>query len=169
MLRLYILRHAKSSWAQAGVKDFDRGLNSRGASDLPKIAAMMKERGYLPPQVYCSPALRTRLTMHGIILAYSDPPRIDYVDRLYSGAADAYVNCLMMHERPEPVMFVGHNPSVAEFAHMMIRSGDDAPMRALSEKFPTGAMAVIDFEMGAWSELGPNGGYLVDFVRPADL
>ena len=169
MLRLFLLRHAKSSWAEAGVKDFDRGLNERGNSDLPKIAAMMKDRGYLPRQIFCSPARRARITLHGIMQAYSEPPNIDYIDRLYSGDADAYINCLRIHSRDEPVMFIGHNPSLMEVAQVLVRNGDPGPLEILSRKYPTGALAVIDFEMAQWSELGPASGFLSDFVIPADL
>lgn len=151
------------------MKDFDRGLNKRGSSDLPRIAAMMKDRGYLPPQVYSSPSLRTRLTVHGVVLAYVDPPRIDYVDRLYTGGAEAYVNCLVGHAKAEPVMLVGHNPSIAELAHMLTAGGDAEPLRRLATKFPTGSLAIVEFDISEWSTLAPNSGYLVEFVVPSDL
>jgi phosphohistidine phosphatase len=169
MLRLYILRHAKSSWAEAGAKDFDRGLSERGTADLPKIAAMMRQRGYLPPRILCSPALRTRLTVHGIVNAYQTPPVIDYVDRLYTGGAEAYINSLIRMETADPVMVVGHNPSVGELADNLVAHGDPEVLARLEEKFPTGALAVIDFDIASWQELAPNGGRLVEFVVPREL
>jgi phosphohistidine phosphatase len=169
MLRLYILRHAKSSWAEAGAKDFDRGLSERGAADLPNIATMMKQRGYLPLHIVCSPALRTRLTVHGIILAYQSPPVIDYVDRLYSGGPEAYINTLLRIEKAEPVMFVGHNPSVGELAAYLVGGGDPQALAQLEAKFPTGALAVVDFDIEMWRELAPRSGELVDFVIPREL
>ena len=169
MLRLYILRHAKSSWAEAGAKDFDRGLSERGTADLPKIAAMMKQRGYLPPRILCSPALRARLTVHGIVNAYQNPPTIDYVSRLYSGGAEAYINSLIRMETAEPVMVVGHNPSVGELAGTLVASGDPSALAHLEEKFPTGALAVIDFDISNWQEMAPNAGRLIDFVLPREL
>ncbi|MEM7463986.1 MAG: histidine phosphatase family protein [Pseudomonadota bacterium] len=168
-MRLYILRHAKSSWAETGAKDFDRGLNERGSSDLRKIAAELREREYLPPQVYCSPALRTRLTMHGIILAYDDAPNIDYVDKLYSGDTLSYVDCIRRHPERQDLMIVGHNPMCAEIALQLIGDGEPKHLQAVSNKYPTGALAVIDFDIDDWNAIATKSGYITDFMLPREL
>lgn len=169
MLRLYILRHAKSSWAEAGTKDFDRSLNERGSHDMQKLAPVLRERKYLPGHVYCSPSLRTRMTMHGAILAYDTPPVIDYVDGLYSGSVDTYMKVIKGHAKAEPIMLVGHNPSSGELAVRLAGSGPEQMMAKMSAKFPTGTLAVIDFAADDWARMEAGKGKLVDLVLPREL
>lgn len=169
MLRLYVLRHAKSSWTEPGKSDFERGLNDRGLTDLPKIAAMMRRKHYLPDRVICSPSLRTRLTLHGIMDAFATPPAVDYVDDLYSGGVDAYFDCLRAGGPGELIMIIGHNPMCEAFSSALAGSGDAAPLAAMASKFPTGAMAIFDIDATAWSEVGPKSGAVIDFVMPRDL
>jgi phosphohistidine phosphatase len=166
-MRLYILRHAKSELAAPGMKDFDRGLGKRGADQLRQLVPVMRERNYLPKQVYSSPALRTRLTMHGIILAYGIPPKIDYVDKLYSGDTLSYVDCVRRHPVAEDIMIIGHNPMCAELAVQLVADGKTDALQVISQRFPTGALAVIDFDLPGWNEIGVKSGYLADFFLPA--
>lgn len=170
MLRLYILRHAKSAWATPGQTDFDRPLNDQGAEDVPLMAAAMQEKDYLAGQIYCSPALRTRLTLHGVMGAYKDhPPAVDYLDELYSGDMSNYLETIEMHPDSKAIMLIGHNPMCEATASTLAGSGDSAPMAALRQKFPTGSMAVIDFDLASWDQVKPKAGYLTDFLMPRDL
>ena len=169
MLRLYILRHAKSSWATPGQKDFDRPLNEQGAADLPMIAAAMQEKSYLAGHIYCSPALRTRITLHGVMAAYKDPPAIDYRDDLYSGDLSSYVEAVRQHPAGDSVMLIGHNPMCEVTASTLVGNGDAHAMAQLRRKYPTGALAVIDFDITSWDQLKPGSGYLTDFIAPRAL
>ena len=64
MIRLYLLRHAKSSWSDPSLHDFDRPLNKRGRKDALKIARAIEERGYQPgTESLCSTAKRTKETL----------------------------------------------------------------------------------------------------------
>ena len=168
-MRLYILRHAKSSWAETGSKDFDRGLNERGSTDLQKISSEMRHRGYLAPHVYCSPALRTRLTMHGAILAYETPPKIDYIDKLYSGDTLSYIDCIRRHPGTDELMIVGHNPMCAELALQLVNDGEPKALATISQKFPAGALAVIDFDIEGWDAIATKSGFIADFMLPKEI
>ena len=169
MLRFYLLRHAKSSWAEPGQRDFDRGLNQRGNDDLPRIAAAMREKGYLPDHVYCSPTLRTRLTLHGIMSAFATPPNVDYVDNLYSGGVAAYLDCLRHHAQDNAVMIIGHNPMCEGLSMALAGTGEKEPLAMMSVKFPTGALAVFDLDVPDWSKVDNGSGHLVDFLVPKEL
>ena len=170
MLRLYILRHAKSAWATPGQKDFDRPLNDQGSADLPLIAAAMLEKSYLAGHIYCSPALRTRLTLHGIMAAYKEhPPAVDYRDDLYSGDLSSYVEAARQHPGTDALMLIGHNPMCEATASTLVESGEVAALGELRRKFPTGALAVFDFDIASWDQLKPQSGYLTDFVTPRSL
>ena len=47
--------------------------------------------------------------------------------------------------------------------------GPSEPLAALREKYPTGALAVLGFPDGPWSDLKVGSAKLLDFVRPRDL
>jgi len=167
LLRLFLLRHAKSSWAMPGQRDFDRPLNERGRGDLPKIAALMSRRGFIPGHVYCSPAARTRETLAGILPAFSSAPGISYESSLYQGDARTYYDCLRDHGEAEALMIVGHNPACEELAVWL--AGGGAGAASIEEKFPTGALAVIEFDAATWPAIQPSGARLADFVAPAAI
>ncbi len=166
MLRLFVLRHAKSSWADPGKSDFDRTLNSRGAGDLPATAAILREYADLPEQIFCSPARRARLTLDGVLAAFKAPPRIDYVAELYSGDVSAYFNCLRKHEGPGPIMIVGHNPMCHGVALMLAGDGEPEALAALAGKFPTSGLAVLEFAGASWSQARRHSGFLRAFHFP---
>ena len=179
MLRLYILRHAKSSWALPGVTDFNRGLNDRGNNDLPKIAKLMITKSYIPDQIYCSSAVRTSRTIEGIRseIQNSDhhndvPPRmpVEYIENLYSGTIDNYLSVIKSHnDNNQSLMLVGHNPTCHSLTSQIIADGKKKAVAALAYNFPTGALAVIDIEAECWANIEEQTGYLRDFVLPRKL
>ena len=175
MLRLYILRHAKSSWATPGKSDFERGLNQRGTKDLEKIARIINERKYYPDKIYSSSSHRTRTTIEGIneALAQMGSPEqmpVEYSEDLYSGSVDTYLSTLKTHQdNHHALMIVGHNPTCHALAAGLIGNGDKDALDDLSYNFPTGALAVIDIEAEKWSKIGNDTGFLKDFVLPRNL
>jgi phosphohistidine phosphatase len=54
-------------------------------------------------------------------------------------------------------------------AGLLAARGDRRARARMSAKFPTSALAVIDFEVADWSALGEGEGRLVHFVTPASL
>ena len=66
----------------------------------------------------------------------------------------------------ERVLMLGHQPGIGAFAERLLAEAPDDPDFA---KFPTGATAVIDFDVPAWPEVGWGGGRLADFVVPRSL
>ena len=169
MLRLYLLRHAKSSWAEPGQADFDRSLSPRGADDVPKIAAAIRRKGYLPGHIYCSPTLRTRVTLHGIMSAFDNPPNVDYDENLYSGGVTAYFDCVHRHPAKDALMIIGHNPMCEDFSAALAKTGEPEAIARMSIKFPTGALAVFDLDASDWSKIERGCGHLVDFIVPREL
>ena len=64
--RLILTRHAKSSWDDPAMADHDRPLNDRGKAAAADLGAWLASRGYIPGEVLCSDAQRTRSTWSGI-------------------------------------------------------------------------------------------------------
>lgn len=169
MRRLILLRHAKSDWPE-GIADPERPLAPRGRQAAPRIGRYLFTEGLIPDRILLSPARRTRETwdlvsaeMRGIPAAVSEP-------RLYEASATRLLSVL----RDQPadshtLMLVGHNPGFENLAEALIQHGSAAARGALEEKFPTGAVAVIDMPVDDWSAIVPETGRLDRFVTPRML
>ncbi|MFK5979249.1 MAG: histidine phosphatase family protein [Rhizobiaceae bacterium] len=169
MLRLFILRHAKSSWATSGISDVQRSLNERGLKDLPNISNMMLKRNFNPEHVYCSPAKRTRMTLAGLFSDTASMPAVTFSEFLYSGGAQDYLEAIIAHKKTESLMIIGHNPSVQILAHQLAKGGETVLLDELAVKYPTGTLSIIDFDIEEWGSLTIGSGHLVDFIKPRDL
>ncbi|WP_075997987.1 SixA phosphatase family protein [Salaquimonas pukyongi] len=169
-MRLIILRHLKTGWALPGQRDIGRQLEPRGIADAEIVAGWIGEHGLTPGHVYCSEAVRTRQTLDAITPAFEQAPGITHHPDLYSGTADDYLAVLESHGEAETLMIVGHNPSCAALANMLLdRNAALAPgseKASIAYKYPTGAMAVFDFDIENWQDLRPGTGNLVHFLTP---
>ncbi len=168
MLRLYILRHAKSAWPMPSTGDHDRPLNQRGKGDLPNIAAMLVKRDYIPELAFCSSAQRTLETWQGVERSLPDC-KMEVRHDLYESNARKYFSVITSVASISPVMLIGHNPVCDELTRLLITGDGEAAGRFLPSHFPTGGLAVLDFDVGRWSDIQPTTAYLVDFVRPKEL
>ncbi|MEM7301102.1 MAG: histidine phosphatase family protein [Pseudomonadota bacterium] len=168
MLRLFILRHAKSSWALPGVPDHDRPLNDRGKRNLPLIEKALLDRQYHPKIVICSSSARTIATKDGVQAAL-DGATITIDSELYHGSPDTYIQTLKATPERKSVMMIGHNPSCDELVRGLCAPTGDVMQNYLSRHFPTSGLAVIDFDADQWCNIKMRSGDLVDFLVPRDL
>jgi len=157
--RIYLLRHAKSGWAEPGGRDFDRSLSDAGFAEAELLAETAAERGYRPDLVISSTAKRCRQTADAIRRAFSGLSEFRFVDDLYNSPADTYLEILTSTRGVQSLMMVGHNPAVEEvFARLV---GHDIVGRTVPEGYPTSGLAVID----ALEIEGPGQGWkLRDFL-----
>jgi phosphohistidine phosphatase len=170
MLTLSLLRHAKSSWADAGLDDRDRPLNARGQDAAPRMGAYMARQGIAPELILCSPAARTCQTLDLVLPGLQGKPEVVYEDALY--LAPEEVLLARIREVPAAVshvMLVGHDPGLHALARTLAGSGRHKELDALAEKFPTAALAVIAFSADAWSEVERGAGRLELFMTPKRL
>jgi len=162
-----LLRHAKSDWPD--VPDRDRPLAKRGQRDAPVIGRWLHDQGYQPEIVICSAAVRTRETWDLVAPELGRSPSVTFEPRAY--AASALTLLYLVRELPadcQAALLIGHNPGVSELASTLIESaGDDTPGTP-GLRFPTAAVAVLDFP-GDWADLAPGRAHLLDFTTPADL
>ena len=166
MLRLCLLRHMDTAWALPGQKDIERLLNDSGNEDLQIVRKWIKDRALTPGHVFCSPAARTRQTLEGLMPAFEGEPDISFVDDLYTGFVGEYLDCIVNHDAAEPLMIIGHNPTCASLANLLAAEGDSEALSTVSYTYPTGALAIIDFDISNWSELKEGTGTLIDFLMP---
>jgi phosphohistidine phosphatase len=161
--RLFLLRHAKSSWDDAGLADRDRPLAPRGRRATEVMARHLRDEKISPALVLCSSARRTRDSLEGV--GPSGEVRIE--DELY-GATEAELleRLRRVPDAVESVMLIGHNPAIQELALGLASGG--ARLEDLERKFPTAALATLTVP-GTWRELGSGSAELVAFVTPKEL
>ena len=172
MKRLFLLRHAKAQPADGGTEDFDRTLMLSGMQDGAAMARYLRKNEHTLDLILCSAAARTTQTAE--LVLHELESDIEYRENLYLAeparilaairGAPANVNHLMM---------VGHNPGLEQTAGILarepVRRKERARHEALEEKFPTSALAILDFDVGRWRDVAEGSGKLADFVRPKDL
>ena len=169
MVRLLLLRHAKSSWAAAGLADIDRPLNPRGVADAARLGERMAAEGLVPGRTLCSTALRARQTLAGIVPALlpemPDNGEIALASELY-GAGD-YLGVIAARGGGAPsLMLIGHNPATHLTGRALVGPGDESLREKLESKFPTSGLAVIEFDAPSWPAIQPGAGRLVAFLMP---
>lgn len=170
MLMLGLLRHAKSSWSDPGLSDFDRPLNARGEAAAPLMGKALAENGFRPDLILCSPAKRTRQTLARAAPGTSgDPPRIIFDERLYLATAGEWLNVLRTAgDGATAVLGIGHNPGLHTLAVNLAGSGSPSDIGRLTDKFPTAAVALIEFDGDAWADIGAGKGRLQTFITPKE-
>jgi phosphohistidine phosphatase len=165
MRRLILMRHAKSSWADPSQRDLDRPLNKRGRRSAGLIGGWMKRKGYRPDRALVSSARRSQETWSGIV-AEAGSAETSYVPELYHASPDTMLAVLTHAGDAGCVLMLGHQPGIGAAATRLLANPPPDPDFA---KYPTGATAVIDFDVADWSGAGWGQGRLVDFVVPRTL
>ncbi len=161
MKTLLLLRHAKSSWKDTSVKDFDRPLNQRGSKAAPAIGRLIRKRKLHPDQVLSSPAERARQTTQLVLEAAGLKIEVRYDERIYeASAARLFEIVSQIDEEAGMVMMVGHNPGFEELLEAL--TGD---ARTLS----TAALACIELDIEKWSKVKAGENSLSWLVKSKEL
>ena len=167
MKRLYILRHAKSSWASPGLSDIARTLNKRGREQCELLRKWFSNSNPVPQHILCSPAQRTVETLERIQSAFPDA-EISIVDSLYTGMSDTYLEAIWQTEA-DCVLIIGHNPTCDDLARHLTAPTSPAAPKLMAEHFGTAAIAALDFGGDTWTGLTAGSCQLVEFVRPKEI
>ena len=162
MKTLLVLRHAKSSWKNANLADFDRPLNKRGKNDAPRMGELLRREGIVPDLIISSSAERALTTAEAIALACGYESEIQTTRQLYHAWPDDYVEITnTVPNEYDRVMVVGHNPGIESLVEEL--TGE-------SIRMPTAALVQISLKTNQWSELSlePEN-VLVNIWRPKEL
>jgi phosphohistidine phosphatase len=166
MRRLMLLRHAKSDRAP-GVEDHVRPLNARGREAAPGVGEWLAQQQLFPDLIVCSTARRTRQTCELLVPSFPKSTRVVFEDKLYLAERDEII--ALVQALPHAVacaMLIGHNPGLQEAAIALAGSGDVDLRRQLHGKFPTAALAIIDFPRDDWGEVRAGSGRLDRYRTP---
>ena len=158
--RLLICRHAKSSWLDTSLNDFDRPLNKRGERDAPEMGRRLLQRGVRPDLIMTSPAARALGTaVHyagqlGYPLEQVQPNPI-----LYTATVPVLIKIVQeMEPQVNTLLLVGHNPESTALANTLGGLAID--------NIPTSGIVALEFAMLSWQELAAGMGTLLFFDFP---
>lgn len=160
MKRILILRHAKSSWTDPNLSDFERPLNERGLRTAPFMGKLIVERGLSPAAIISSPAKRARQTAELVVNEIGVETNLSFDDRIYEASPNALR--IVVSETISDltsVMIVGHNPGIEGFIRHLTGK---------IESMPTAALAVIDLNIESWKEINHDTGSLITIIRPKE-
>ncbi len=160
MKRLYIIRHAKSSWKDSSLNDYDRPLSKRGKRDAPMMGERLLQLPVKADLVMSSPALRAAKTARKIAKAIDYPKKkIEYRKELYTDSENDVLNTIhSIDNRFDEVLMIGHNPAFTDVAETL--SG------ATIDNIPTCGVFVMDHDVQSWDEIQPGTGHMVLFDYP---
>jgi phosphohistidine phosphatase len=162
MKTIYLVRHAKSSWEEEGLSDFDRPLNSRGVRDAPRMGKRLKEKHILPDLILSSPANRAVSTCRAIasILLYNED-KIKTTKELYHADEDDILAVIAtVDDSCNSLMLFGHNPGLTDFANSLSENNN------LIRNIPTCGVVCFTFAVDTWKKIVPGTGKFVFFDFP---
>jgi phosphohistidine phosphatase len=163
---LYLLRHAKSSWADPALPDHERPLAPRGRRDSKRIAKHLRRLGYEPELILCSSAARTRETLD-LVRPAVPTSEVMVEDELYAASSEELLARIrLVPDAVASVMLIGHNPGLEQLALALASAGDE--LEQLAAKFPTAALATLAVA-NSWSRLAPGDATLDAYVVPKQL
>lgn len=160
MKKLYLARHAKSSWKHQELDDFDRPLNNRGKRDAPFIGQKLKEKNILPDLIISSPAKRAITTAKELAdqIGYPKKNIVEDENIYEAGGGELLTIIQNVDDKYNSVMLVGHNPGFTSVHNYIADQYID--------NIPTCSIAFIDLDLDSWKKVEPNTGILVDFEYP---
>ena len=143
--RLFVMRHAKSSWNHSGLTDHERPLNARGLRDTPRMAEFMDSQKTCPTLLLSSSAVRAKKTAALIQANLETPPEWTVIKDFYLAPAHVYIQTLCrIPDNHSNTMIIGHNPGIEDLVERL--SGHH-------HRMPNAAIAVFDLRIESWAML----------------
>lgn len=160
MKTLFLVRHAKSSWAEPGATDFERPLNDRGKRDAAEMGKRLKLRGIQFDRIISSPAVRAKKT--AFLFAHEmgyDTEAIIWDRELYLAAPDTILKTIgKVPNTVNSLAIFCHNPGITELANTL------SSVRV--DNMPTGSVYVVNFNGLSWEEFEKASHRFVFFDYP---
>ena len=156
--QLLLVRHGKSDWGNADLKDFDRPLNKRGKENAPEMAERLLRRDFKLDLMVSSPAKRAKSTAKYFAEAYG-VEHITYEESIYEANTTALLKVVNgLNDDADTVIMFGHNPGFTDFTNEL--SDTDI------YNIPTAGMVLVSFPFESWKMVSRGTGELVFFDYP---
>lgn len=159
MKNLFLIRHAKSSWKNPHLSDFDRPLNKRGKENLKLMSKFFAEKFSKPDLILSSPAVRAKVTALGFAekLDYNDE-KIIFLDELYMADSKDIAKIISsQNDGFNSIALFGHNPGFTDFVNLYSKS--------FLENIPTCGIVHLTMELN-WKEIRQGAFSLKQFYYP---
>lgn len=161
MKTILIVRHAKSSWENFTVSDYERPLNERGQKNAPEMAARLLKKGIKADCLISSPARRAHTTAKLFAVVWKmDPSKISIVPELYNPSLKAFIDTIRAAPAAcNTIALFSHNPVITEFANSLSKKQID--------HMPTCAVFGVKADINEWSafQVGENEFYFFDVPK----
>lgn len=155
------MRHAKSSWGEASLADFERPLNERGLKAAPLVGRFMRRQKLRPELILSSPAERARQTAALVAEAARLDAPLRYDERIYEATpARLFEVISQVEETVSELLLVGHNPGLEGLLEMLAGG---------SRRMPTAALARVALDVEKWNRVREGVGRVELFVKPKEL
>jgi phosphohistidine phosphatase len=156
MKKLLLIRHAKATH-ETGFVDFERPLKPSGLQDAAIMAGRIKEQGHVPQLLVASPSLRTISTAN-VFSQHLDLPPAQEILGIYDANEDQLLDIIsQLNDDQDFIGLVGHNPGIGQVLYYL--SGE-------AKEVPPGAIALIDFDIDTWANVGSKSGKLTFYDTP---
>jgi phosphohistidine phosphatase len=162
MKQLLVLRHAKSSWKDSTLTDFNRPLNERGKRDAPRMGKLLSQLDLTPDLIITSAAVRAKLTAEAVADNCGYDGDILATPDLYMGMPEDYITVLKQIEDVYTrIMIVGHNPGIEDFVEDLTDQW---------HRMPTAALAYIKLDIKNWHAFDEESvGELLNIWLPKEI
>lgn len=161
MKKLFIIRHAKSSWKDSALDDFDRPLSKRGKSDAPMIGSRLRERNIYPDIIISSPAKRAKTTAEIIAKELKYSKDILLEDEVYESTLNKLQKIVTKVDDNNSTLFlVGHNTSLNILAWHYVD---------FSENIVTCGVLEIEFDCDRWKDASDKNAKLISYDYPKKM
>jgi phosphohistidine phosphatase len=164
MLKLTLVRHAKTEPQHPGQEDWDRALEARGQRDAPEMGRRLRGRGLVPQKILTSPAVRALTTATIMARALGvNASKMVQDERLYLASVKALTSVVReLGGNAAHLMIVGHNPGLSEFA-------DALSSERSIDNLPTCAVYTLEFDIKNWDALELDSGVNAEFDYPKNI
>ena len=160
MKTLYLLRHAKSSWDNPELKDFERPLSERGLRDAPTMGKRFVEEENDLECIITSPAMRAKTTakLFAEAIGFQADEIASNPELYFAGTGMFLKAASLLDDDCSSAMLVGHNPAITDFANMMAKADID--------NIPTAGLVKLQLNLETWSDIEAGTAQLEDFDFP---
>lgn len=156
MKQLFLIRHAKSSWAEPGLADHDRPLAAKGWRQLERMRGVVRAAGALEVPVFCSTATRARQTLRGLLDDWV-PAQVQFDRELYTFDCRDLLRWLSPRQE-DALTLVGHNPALEDLVDRLVADGPG--------HLSTCGLVHIELPVANWRDLDGQPGRLRQWVMP---
>lgn len=159
---IYLFRHAKSSWDDPELKDFDRPLNKRGMKSAPLMGRVMRDKGVTPDLIISSPSRRTVETVELALSKARIKVETCRYDRRVYMASDSQLLKILKENGSEidSIMIIGHNPGLEDLLYRLTNC---------DEHMATASLVCIQCSIACWKDLSDGCGKVRWIIHPKDI